>query len=300
MSAGVSRRLRARVARRLGRFLGISDLSATTDRRVRRRRGVRQPAFQALWVGPRLSDLERLSLTSFVQNGHDVLLYVYEEPVGVPDGVTCLDARDILPEDRIFVHGPEGGFAEGSPIAFSDYFRFKLLHERGGWWFDVDVVCLRPIDLDEPYCFAWEQEGIVGSSILRAPQDSPFTRELYERAHDRIAEGTGITFAEIGPHLVTRVVTEQKLERYVRPANTFFPVHWQHALDMFRPDDVGAWWTRFEGPYAVHFWNETLRWSAIDKDAAYPPTSPFERLKRRYGIAAPPGAPVVTLPTAET
>jgi hypothetical protein len=245
-----------------------------------------QALFQTLWVGPRLSLLEQLSLTSFVQHGHDVRLYVYDEPEGVPEGVVCLDAREVLPEEDIFVYGPETAEAVGSLAGFADLFRFKLLHDRGGWWFDVDVVCLRPIDLDEPFCFGWEQESVVGSSILRAPRESPFALTLYERARSRLSHDQPIAFAEIGPRLLTDVVAQLGLGRYVMPANAFYPVHWKRALDMFVPDDLGALWMRLDGPYAVHFWNETLRWTAIDKNGIYPPTSPFERLKERHGLSA--------------
>src|SRR5262249_6951691 len=89
--------------------------------------------FQTLWIGPRLSALERLSLTSFLHHGHDVHLYTYESVEGVPDGVRSFDAREILSEDRIFRHGRGAGRdVVGSLGAFSDLFRFKLLRERGG------------------------------------------------------------------------------------------------------------------------------------------------------------------------
>src|SRR6187549_1688111 len=34
------------------------------------------------------------------------------------------------------------GFGKGSPSAFSNHFRYRLLAEKGGWWIDTDVVCL--------------------------------------------------------------------------------------------------------------------------------------------------------------
>jgi len=327
-----------RLARRVGRFLGISDLFTATESladavdairaqistqqerilaleqqveratmpptapllpdgtpqnrkasAVRFRARRKQPLFQALWIGPRLSLIEQLSLTSFVANGHDVRLYLYEDTAGVPDGVECADAREILPQDRVFVHSAniEVKNAAGSYIAFSDLFRFKLLRDVGGWWFDLDVICLRPIDLESNLCLGWEQESVVGSSIIRSDANSRFASELYERASRRVTENDPVEFTEIGPRLITTVVRDLGLERAVLSAPTFYPVHWRYAGDMFESDDEGAWWSRFTGSYSVHLWNEILRWRQLDKDATFAPSSPIERLKRRYGMSAP-------------
>ncbi len=94
-------------------------------------------AIQSLWIGSALSTMERLSLTSFVAAGHNVHLYTYDDVAGVPEGVELRDANAILPRSRIF------RYAEHDTVSgFSNFFRYKLLLERGGWWVDTDVVCL--------------------------------------------------------------------------------------------------------------------------------------------------------------
>jgi hypothetical protein len=55
---------------------------------------------QGLWIGPELSTLEQLSIASFLQNGHDYHLYVYDEPKNVPVGTLIRDAGEILPSSR--------------------------------------------------------------------------------------------------------------------------------------------------------------------------------------------------------
>ena len=92
---------------------------------------------QSLWIGPRLSTMERLAVSSFLANGHDFLLYVYDEPEGVPAGATILDASRILPASRIFRYKESGSLA-----GFSNFFRYRMLLETGGWWVDMDTVCL--------------------------------------------------------------------------------------------------------------------------------------------------------------
>src|SRR5690606_25820212 len=57
---------------------------------------------RTLWHGE-VSVYEELSLLSFLQHGHTVELYSYE-PIAVPEGVKLCDAREILPEDQIFMY----------------------------------------------------------------------------------------------------------------------------------------------------------------------------------------------------
>src|SRR3954454_16532370 len=103
---------------------------------------------QGLWVGPRLSVVERLSIASFLHHGHNYHLFTYGPVEGLPAGAVLEDARSILPESMIFQYREHASYA-----GFLDLFRYKVLLERGGWWVDTDPVCLRPFDFDEPYVF---------------------------------------------------------------------------------------------------------------------------------------------------
>ncbi|TMK66990.1 MAG: hypothetical protein E6G60_01690 [Actinobacteria bacterium] len=236
---------------------------------------------QSLWIGPELSTLERLSLTSFVQNGHRVHLYIYDDVAGIPPGVVRRDARKILPADRIFRYGPEAGEGEGSVAAFANVFRYKLLSDRGGWWFDTDVVCLRPLDVREPYCFAREDETGIAIGLIKAPRNSSLMKTLYDSA---VASGTELVWADTGPTLMTRVVAGSSYERFVLPPQAVYPVSWRVPLSAFEEDPLGIVWAQLEGAYTVHLWNELLRRAGLDKNARFPATSVFERLKRRYGF----------------
>ena len=51
---------------------------------------------QSLWIGPSLSNLEKLSISSFIKNGHDFHLYAHEPVEGIPPGTTLKDGNDIL------------------------------------------------------------------------------------------------------------------------------------------------------------------------------------------------------------
>ena len=81
-----------------------------------------RPVCNALWVGPSIGPVESACLSSFVAAGHQVDLYSYENPSGVPAGVNLLDANAILP------HPPIARYrSNGSPSLFSNRFRYALL-----------------------------------------------------------------------------------------------------------------------------------------------------------------------------
>src|SRR4051812_25980317 len=110
------------------------------------------------WHGRPLSRIERLSMGSFVANGHTVHLHAYEEVVGVPNGVDLVDARKILPANAIFHHTKSGSIA-----AFADLFRYRLLFESGGIWADADVVCLQPLRYDTTEVFGWMDSEVINN-----------------------------------------------------------------------------------------------------------------------------------------
>ena len=106
---------------------------------------------QGLWIGSQLSVMEQLSIASFLQNGHEYHLYVYDEPKNIPAGTLVKDATEILRASSIFQYKQCPSYA-----GFSNFFRYKLLLERGGWWVDTDTVCLKPFDFPEQYVFSSE------------------------------------------------------------------------------------------------------------------------------------------------
>ncbi|MCB9234559.1 MAG: hypothetical protein H6581_23085 [Bacteroidia bacterium] len=139
----------------------------------------------ALWVGKALGEMEQLTLHSFVAHGHEVKLWVYEPlPHGLPKGVFLADANQIIPENKVFHYSEDGPLAwsRGSVAGFSDIFRYKLLHDRGGWWIDMDVTCLQPFDFEEPYFFRSHWKFPIIGNVMKCPAGSPLMARCYERA----------------------------------------------------------------------------------------------------------------------
>ena len=164
---------------------------------------------QSFWFGSRLPALQVLSLRSFLAHDHEYHLYTFDPVENVPDGVRLMDASAILPRDSVFTY--QKGFGRGSASAFSNLFRYKLLHERGGWWVDTDVVALRPFDLDSEFVFATERdihgETTTASCVIKSPAGADYLRYCLDECQRR--DRTAIVWGEIGPRLV-----DQAIERF--------------------------------------------------------------------------------------
>jgi len=226
---------------------------------------------QSLWIGPRLSAMERTSLASFVRHGHDVHLYTYGDVDGVPDGVVVRDGTEILPAERIF------RYREHDTVSgFSNYFRYKLLLERGGWWVDTDLICLRPFTFAGDYVFASELSkgaAVVTSSAIKAPRGSEAMRFAWEFCDAR--DPSSLRWGETGPALAQQIVERFGLHDAVQPPQVFCPIpfwEWRRLVDAEAPELPAE-------AHAVHLWNELWRRNGVDKDAAHDPGSLYERLK---------------------
>jgi hypothetical protein len=236
----------------------------------------REP-MQSLWVGPRLGMLERLAIASFLAHGHAVHLYLYEDCAGVPDGVTRLDANAILPVTRVFTYPT--GFGKGVPSGFANLFRYVLLAARGGWWMDLDMVALRPIEIADAIVVGESPIGpglFLENAVLRAPAGSPFMQECARRGD--AVDPAVIRWGQTGPRLVTEVATELSLQASAQPADVFYPLSPARFLGLFRPGPVPA----TERTVAIHLWAQLWRHYGLDPNGRYPADSPYEQLLRRY------------------
>jgi hypothetical protein len=243
---------------------------------------------QMMWVEGPLSALERLSMQSFLRCGHPVHLYVYHQVSGIPDGVTVLDGRSILPESRICRYGPAAGKGAGSLALFANLFRVVLLDQRGGIWSDCDMVCLKPLDdvMRADYVFATEYRdptrGIVmaNNCFMKAPAGSPFTAACASITLS--ADMDNMPWGQLGPTMVTALVREHVLERFLAPPWMFSPLGFWEFRRLV--DDTPL--ALNEATFTMHCFNEMWRRNGLDKNARYGARSPYEWLKAKFGTAA--------------
>jgi len=237
-------------------------------------------------------------MASFVANGHDVKLHVYDEPSGVPAGVGLVDAGATLPESSVF------RYKNGSVAGFANWFRYRLLHAEGGIWSDTDVVCLRPFDFPQPEVFAWEDTKHVNVAVLGLRKGDPLAEWMAKSCkspnrvlpYDRIGtvrhkvkrrflEGNArgnIAWGEYGPRGFTRALRHFDRLQQALPSGEFYPIHYREWLTLFEPvtPEMSA---RIADSHAVHLWNEMARRKpGFDKNAGFPADSLFEQWCRRF------------------
>jgi mannosyltransferase OCH1-like enzyme len=230
---------------------------------------------QGLWIGTQLSTLERLSIASFLQNGHEYHLYAYGCISNVPDGTIVKDGREILAESRIFQYRDHKSYS-----GFSNFFRYKLLLERGGWWVDTDTICLKPFDLPDEYVFASEtveQLSYVNCGVVKAPRDSPVMSYAWSICETK--ESNRLVWGEVGPKLLAESVRKLSVERFVVAPQTFCPIGYRDWAAVLDPARV---WSFGDDVYAVHLWNEMWRRDGRNKEHTYRSECLYEQLKRRY------------------
>jgi hypothetical protein len=237
---------------------------------------------QALWIGDELSAMERLSVASFLAHGHTFDLYAYGPVRGVPAGARLRDAAEVLPRERVFRYRDRGSYA-----GFANFFRYKLLLERGGWWVDLDAVCLGPFDFDGDFVFASERtrdgRAVPNAAFLKAPPGSAVMAEFWDTCRSK--DPATLTWGETGSRLIAQTLPRFGLESRVQPSEVFCPLDffdWRRALD------PGTTWTFPDSTRAVHLWHEMWRQGGQDPDARLPPECLYERLKAMYGVERPP------------
>lgn len=138
-----------------------------------------------LWLGGKLGHLELLTLKSFVKFGHTFNLWTYTPVGSVPPNVVVRDGNEILPSTMIFRYPAEMllGFGGNSYVGFSELFRYKVLYEKGGWWSDMDVTCLKSLDeVTDEYFFRTHGVLSVVGNIMKCPPKSELMKLCFDRA----------------------------------------------------------------------------------------------------------------------
>jgi hypothetical protein len=255
---------------------------------------------QSLWIGRPLSLIEQLSITSFLGKGYEYHLYCYKKIEGIPHGVIVRDAAEILPASEIFYY-PRGA-GRGSVAAFANLFRYKLLLERGGWWMDTDMVCLRRLDFAEPVVFAGQR--VPGgtqatNSAIKLPQGHAVSRQCHEAASRE--DRKKMSWGKTGPFLLDRVVEENGLRQSVKAPEFFCPLdYWEwESLLAGNPDSLARLMTA--ETRTVHLWHEQWRRAGIELDPATrkPRSKRFFKRFWRLLEKRPKSAPGGTTPIAE-
>ncbi len=257
------------------------------------------PTIQSLWIGSPLSKLEQLTIQSFIAHGHEFHLYVYDDVQGVPDAAVVKDGNEILPAAEVFRDD------HNSVASFSDWFRFALLTHKGGYWVDMDIVCLKPFDFDAArgLIFGMEKENLAGVSVLGGfhsvlvhmreacedfpkfmPFDSLKTKLRKIRRKITFKGRGGARYGSVaGPLPFTDALRYVNILGEGKPPQVFYPIPSPHWRDIFTAESNAESMLTAD-THAVQWWNSRAVASGVDKNATFPQASLIEKLKLEHGI----------------
>lgn len=257
----------------------------------------------SFWVGAPLGPIEQVSALSFLDAGHDLIVYSTGPLDGLPPGVELRDANEILSTDNIVRHR-----RTGSAALYSDLFRYALLNRTDHIWVDLDIVALRPLPAHMDYLVGYESDGEVNGAVLRLPKNSPalaglsqydaqtrgyppFLKGLRRFRYMLKSFGMGMHISDwpwgsIGPRGLTHFLAETGEIEQALQVEAFYPIPYQQADRFARPHDL-TFESFAQETFAVHLWGKALRQHIQEKHGGVVPRDSFlHKAIERYSAAS--------------
>lgn len=230
----------------------------------------------SLWIGPKLSIYEKLTLASAIKFQHVFTLFCYE-PIDVPSGIIMADANEIIPREQI--QKVNNSFA-----AFSNNFRYRALDlGKYGSWIDMDIVfSSKYIPSDRGYTFGFENENIINNAVLNYPVNSILSRKLIQESNSLEAK-----WGATGPLLLTKIIQQEALRPLVQKRDVFYPIGpWEVDL-LLSSRKVKIIEKKIANSHTIHLWMNILQRFGFPKDKLPPKNSYLRILLEEFGLIDP-------------
>jgi hypothetical protein len=237
------------------------------------------------WHGT-LTEHQIQSMLSFKKHGFDVWFWSFDK-YDIPDGITKKDASTVLSRDimdnNFYIHwsenSPGGNYYpidKSSAVFYSDYLRIKLLSMFGGWWFDCDVVCLKPviwfknISKTRSICAAWQFEDSVNNAVLSIP-NRQYAKELINYIDNNISKHSSFFWGHFGPDMITKFVKKHSLEHEILNVRVFYPFSPEN-YDYLKPwsessDDILECTHRVKDSATLHWFDNLMFEKKVSSDS---------------------------------
>ena len=161
------------------------------------------------WAYSPISLYDEICIESFIINGFKVNLYTYDKSIKI-EGINIIDANEIIKEEDVNKYNFSG--YKSSPYSgLSNEFRYLLMREKKGWWFDTDVLCLKHArffdELDnqnEKFIAGFEKNKNVNVAVLKI-NETKIIDNLLEKLK---IKKENLKWGELGPQLFTATLNE--------------------------------------------------------------------------------------------
>ena len=232
--------------------------------------------------------MEKTSIRSFLEKGHEFHLYTYDSIDGIPKEVNVMEARKVLDGSSINKCIDNKDYA-----TLSDIFRYKLLFERGGIWVDTDIICVRPFNFEDEHVFASERVERQSKfeielpyrpvgCVIKAPAGSEIMHYCLKRSRQK--EFENIEWAEVGPDLLDTAVEEFGMDECIYSPYKFCPIPWWRWRDFIKKSGRVRMREKIKNhvlkPYSYHLWNSKWNDGGADKDKKYPENTIYGEIQK--------------------
>ena len=218
-----------------------------------------------LWIGGPIPDMARVSILSAAEAGFETVLFSDRDQQISHPALRKTDWREVAvpwaPEKVRLKDEDRPCYA-----AFSDLFRFALLAQNDGGWFDCDTIVLRDAaafaDLLRPGKLTVGRENVqVINGAVLGSEGRTQAQYLYEKA--LTAFPVLDTWGIVGPQLITRSIAEGAVDAHVCDQTHFYPVHHADIAQIYLPDECAGLQEKEQEWYCLSVWNEVLTRSGL-------------------------------------
>tara|TARA_A100001015_G_C14940994_1_gene692528 strand:+ start:351 stop:1220 length:870 start_codon:yes stop_codon:yes gene_type:complete len=224
------------------------------------------------WHGKELSIYETACLRSFIKNDFNVVVYSFKK-MNLPKKVISKNANIILKKSEIkkFIHGGK----KGCLAAYSDKFRILLQRKNLGWWFDLDIICLKhskkflKLEKNKKLVIGYETKNKVNTAVLKINK-SYIADEILNKIKKI---GYKFSWGKIGPILLNDFISEKKFEHEILSKNFFYPINYKNVELLFNPKKVKKASHLTKKSFTIHLYNQIINRIGIPKNILPPKNS---------------------------
>lgn len=223
--------------------------------------------FASLWVGD-MTRLERLSINSFIKNGHEHHIYLYDmnNAKGLPKEAIIHNANEIIPESEIFKD-----ITVGEYFQFADLFRIKLLSKNDYIWTDLDTVCLSKnwewntmfLCPFEPRENEFEGNLTLNNSLFYIKPNTVFMQQLVDAVDGFDYKKTKDPY-RLSPFLFTELFIKNptnynQVKKHIQPWQVTFPIHYWDIWKIYQKENLEWCNAKCANSFAIHLWRNSLK-----------------------------------------
>jgi hypothetical protein len=221
------------------------------------------------WMGD-LTIYEIANLQSFIKHGFKVIIWTYDKNLEKNTNLkeVCFKDANLVLNESLLMKFKQGR-QKSSLSSFSNLFRYELLKKYGGWWFDMDCICLKNLDEfikltnNADFIIGRERENYTGSSVLYF-NDVKILDELIQEVEFRAKQNDYSFFwGEIGPDLISEIILKNNLMNNTLDENYFYKIS-ADKFHKFFENKINLM-TDIEDSYVLHTWNEMFNRFLISK-----------------------------------